>query len=168
MIGRVLTLHCGGATIEPDYEDGSLGQAMTGNLDKCIYEWERRGKERLPDAVCYGRIITVMAGAEAEIELLGAKPRGDADDRYWIEEMAGELSPLSPDWERLEPRLRAMTRQLVRRHRLLIERVAKALIKQRTLSREELDRLVGRSVEDVKVNSPFLLMMHRQTHSRPG
>ena len=31
----------------------------------------------------------------------------------------------SPPWERLEPRLRAMTRMLVRRHRRLITRVAK-------------------------------------------
>ena len=104
MIARVLTLDCGGATIEPDYDEGTAGHAVTGDLYKCLYEWERRGKTRLWDAVCHGRIITVMAGAEAEIELLGAKPFGDGDDRIWIEEMAGELPRLSPDWERLEPR----------------------------------------------------------------
>jgi hypothetical protein len=50
-----------------------------------------------------------------------------------------------------------MTRMLVRRHRVLIARVADALIDRTTLSAEELDKLVGRSVDDVKVNAPFLL-----------
>ena len=54
-----------------------------------------------------------------------------------------------------------MTRMLVRRHRARIERVAAALLERKTLSREELDRLVGRSVDDVKVNAPFLLLMHQ-------
>jgi hypothetical protein len=47
-----------------------------------------------------------------------------------------------------------MTRHLVRHHRARIERVAQALLDQRTASAEELDRLVGRSVADVKVNAP--------------
>lgn len=58
----------------------------------------------------------------------------------------------SPPWDRLEPRLRAMTRMLVRRHRRLITRVAKALLARTTLTAEELDRLVGRSVDEVKSN----------------
>jgi hypothetical protein len=53
-----------------------------------------------------------------------------------------------------------MARMLVRRHRERIERVAKALLAETTLSAEKLDALVGRSVADVKVNAPFLLMMH--------
>ena len=44
---------------------------------------------------------------------------------------------------------------------MLIERVAVGLLDRKTLSREELDDLVGWSVDDVKVNAPFLLMMHR-------
>ena len=75
-----------------------------------------------------------------------------------VELMALELGG---SWSRIEPRLRAMTRMLVRRHRALIERVAAALLERRTLSREELDHLVGRSVDDVKVNAPFLLLMHQ-------
>ena len=75
--------------------------------------------------------------------------------------MAEELPPHSPPWERLEPRLRAMTRMLVRRHRNRIERVAKALLAKTTLSAKQVDKLVGRSVDDVKVNSLFLLEMHR-------
>jgi hypothetical protein len=45
-----------------------------------------------------------------------------------------------------------MTRMLVHRHRALIERVAQALIDQTTLSREELDNLVGRSVDGGGMN----------------
>ena len=45
-----------------------------------------------------------------------------------------------------------MTRMLVRRHRRLITCVAKALLEQTTLSGGELDRLIGRSVGDVKPN----------------
>jgi hypothetical protein len=52
-----------------------------------------------------------------------------------------------------------MTRMLVRRHRARIEHVAEALLAKTTLSAADLDRLVGRSVADVKVNAPFLLAM---------
>jgi hypothetical protein len=48
---------------------------------------------------------------------------------------------------------------LVRRHRARIERVAKALLAKTTLSAKQLDKLVGRSVDDVKVNAPYLLAM---------
>ena len=48
-----------------------------------------------------------------------------------------------------------MTRMLV--HRPLIERVAAALLEKKTLGRQELDDLIGRSVDDVKVNAPLLL-----------
>ena len=112
-------------------------------------------------------IIAFMAGAEAEVELLGTTRGGDGDDRYWIEEMADAMSRSSPSWERQEPRLRKMARMLVRRHRILIECAAKAMIKKRTLSRGELDRLIGRSVDDVKVNAPFLLMMHSRRQPMP-
>jgi hypothetical protein len=62
--------------------------------------------------------------------------------------MAEELETPAKRWDtKIEPRLRAMTRMLVHRHRALIERVAQALIDQTTLSREELDNLVGRSVD---------------------
>jgi ATP-dependent Zn protease len=155
VLGRVLTLVCDSATIKPDHD--SAGHSLTHDPWACIYEWEKRGKVREPDAVWHARIIGFMAGAEAEAELLGAVPRGDSDDRYQIELMAEQLYRDKISWEKLEPRLRAMTRMLVRRHRVLIARVADALIDRTTLSAEELDKLVGRSVDDVKVNAPFLL-----------
>ena len=79
--------------------------------------------------------------------------------------MAGEL-PGGADWDKLEPRLRAMARMLVRRHQERIELVARALLAKTTLSAKALDKLVGRSVDDVKVNAPFLLAMHRQTATK--
>jgi hypothetical protein len=72
--------------------------------------------------------------------------------------MAEELCCSAP-WDRLEPRLRAMTRMLIRRHQARIESVAKALLAKTSLSAKQLDKLVGRSVDDVKVNAPFLLAM---------
>ena len=101
-----------------------------------------------------------MAGAKAEIELLKRTVIGDGNDRHQIELMAEHLRQ-SPPWDQLEPRLRAMTRMLVRRHRRLIARVAKALLERTTLSGVELDELVGRSIADVKPNHAgrYLLAM---------
>jgi hypothetical protein len=127
---------------------------------QCLHEWEKRGKVRdNPDAVWHARIIASMAGAEAEVVLLGSAQGGDGDDRYQIALMAEELENCA-DWKKLEDRLRAFTRMLVHRHRALIERVAAELLDKKTFSGEELNSLIGRSVDDVKVNAPFLLMMH--------
>jgi hypothetical protein len=161
VIARVLTLDCGGASIVPDYVAGEAGHSITADPWACINEWEKRGKVRGSDnAMWHARIMSSMAGAEGEVVLLGSTHGGDGDDRYQIDLIAEQLA-VETDWVRLEVRLRAMTRMLVRRHRALIERVAQALIERTTLNREELDELVGRSVDDVKVNAPFLLAMHR-------
>lgn len=92
-----------------------------------------------------------MAGAEAEIMLTERKAFGDGDDRKWIELMAEDFSGMAP-WQRLEPRLRSMTRMLVRRHWKLIRRVARALHAKETLTGREIDRLIGRSVNNMKPN----------------
>jgi hypothetical protein len=165
VIARVLTLACGRASIKPDRD--SSGRSICFEPYACEYEWEMRGKVREPDAVRHARIIAFMAGAEGEVELLGSTQGGDGEDRYQIEEMALELENCK-DRAKVAARLRAMTRMLVRRHRTLIERVANALLRKRILSGEQLDVLVGRSVNDVKVNAPFLLEMHRQQAERTG
>jgi hypothetical protein len=161
VIARVLTLVCGSATIKPNYDAGEAGHSITDEPYTCVSEWAKRGKVRdNDDTVWHARIMTYMAGAKGEVELLGSTKGGDGEDRYQIGLMAEELAARK-DWKVLEARLRAMTRMLVRRHRVLVERVAAALLERKTLSRQELDDLVGRSVDDVKVNAPFLLMMHR-------
>jgi hypothetical protein len=162
VIGRVLTLYCEGATIKPDYVAREAGHAICRDHWDCLHEWDMRGKVRdNADAVWHARIITYMAGVEGEMALLGATNDGDGDDRYQIEMMAEQLSNCK-DWNKLEPRLRAMTRMLVRRHQALIERVANTLLRKTTLSGVQLDRLIGRSVNDVKINAPWLLAIHRQ------
>jgi hypothetical protein len=165
VIGRVLTLLCGEATIKPDYKSRSWGVSICPDPHRCLHEWEGRGKVRgSTKAVFRARIIHSMAGAEAVRELLGNTDQvGDDDDQMQIGLMMGEI--VDPDdndaWVKTEARLRKMTRMLVRRHRARIERVAKALLANTTLSTEELDKLVGRSVNDVKVNAPALLAFHR-------
>lgn len=168
VIARVLTLPSGHATIKPDYIERTRGVSITFNPHLCLREWEKRGKVRGNlDVVWHARIMTYMAGAEAEAVLLSRTATGDGDDRLQIGLMAEELS-CSVDyfWERIEPRLRAMTRMLIRRHRARIERLAKALIVKTTLSGKQIDKLVGRSVDDVKVNAPFPLAMHRLMKER--
>jgi hypothetical protein len=157
-IGRVLALVCGGVSTEPDFETGEAGSAIIADHFACTYAWEKRGKVRTDDAALHGRIIAYMAGAESEVVILGLTQGGDGNDRCQIELMAEELTTGS-DWKRLEPRLRAMTSTLIRRHRALIERVADVLLAKGKLTAKQLDKLVGRSVNDVKVNAPTLLMM---------
>ena len=62
------------------------------------------------------------------------------------------LSTPQDRWPKLEARLRARTRMLVRRHRERIERVAAALMDRKTLSGDELDPVGGRFVQKPKNN----------------
>ena len=156
VVGRVLTLVCGLATIKPNYEQMQAGVSICADPYECEMEWQKRGKYRDGNAVWHARIIAYMAGAETEKELLGQEALGDADDQLQIELMATDnpWKKTEVQWEKLESRLRAMTRMLVRRHKALIERVAKALLTKTTLSARQLDKMVGKSVADVKRNSP--------------
>jgi hypothetical protein len=127
-IARVLTLAAGGATIRANCQEGSAGHTITLDAYACTEEWRKRGKVRdQPDAVWHARIMAYMAGAEAEAVLLDRTTIGDGYDRREIAQMSDEVCHSAP-WDRLEPRLRAMTRMLVRRHKARIERVAEALI----------------------------------------
>lgn len=165
VIARVLTLACGGVSIEPDYD--SSGHSIIADPYDCLWQWERRGKVRVLDAELNARIIAYMAGAEAERAVLGRCRGGDGDDEYQIALMADALCR-GTNWSKLEPRLRAMTRMLVRRHRALIERVAKAFLAKTTFSARQLDKLVGRSVNDVKVNAPYLLQCAQRDAAAEG
>jgi hypothetical protein len=63
--------------------------------------------------------------------------------------MAEQLDCDPNDWVGLEGRLRAMTRMLVRRHCVRIGRVADALIAKGKLTGRQLDKLAGRSINDL-------------------
>jgi ATP-dependent Zn protease len=154
VVGRVLTLVCEGASIKEDLFAGYSGIA---DPSECEDEWRKRGKRRhsLGNPVLHARIITFMAGAEAEVFLLGSTQGGDGNDRSQIKLMAEELSRDPLHWDKREARLRAMTRMLVRRHKDRIERVANALLTKETISAKQIDKLVGRSVDDVRANAPM-------------
>jgi hypothetical protein len=141
----------------PSYEQMQAGFSICADPYECEAEWQKRGKYRDGGAVWHARIIAYMAGAETEKELLGREALGDANDRLQIELMAtdNQWKKTKAQWEKLESRLRVMTRMLVRRHKVRIESVAKALLAKTTLSARQLDKMVGRSAADVKSNSPL-------------
>ena len=144
VIGRALTMTCGWATIAAD--DDSAGHSITADPNLILFEWDRRGKWRgTADggmrSVFVGRILTFMAGAEAEAEILGSSQGGDADDRYQIALMLCEIEPEARH-EATEGRLRRAARGLVRRHRADIERVADALMTREAMTGEEIDAML--------------------------
>ena len=147
VIARVLMLLCGDASVQADYKAGSAGYAAIGDPLESDNEWRRRGKHRSGDAANRARIMSCMAGTEAEAELLGAAQGGDAEDLRHINILAEHF--LDCDRNRLLDRLRRMTRMLVRRHRKRIERVAMVLLAKETLTEKQLDKLTGRSIDDV-------------------
>jgi ATP-dependent Zn protease len=148
VIGRVLGMSCGEATIIPNEQENEAGHAITADPFRILEDWwETRGKYRgnTMHSIMLGRVLTYMAGAEAERVILGRCRGGDARDRHDIMSMvySSESSFSVDTWERVEPRLRAHARILVRRHRDKIERVAKALLKHGTLKAHEIDAILG-------------------------
>lgn len=178
VVGRVLTLSCGSLSIIENassrgrsrirhYDDAAYEWIKRG-------KW--RGRSKMATlAVMHAMIITMMAGVEAEKIITGRAieadhGRVDGDDGQIIEMAsdlkrlaarpeyllndAGQVVEIAPasarhDWSKLEARLRQMTRMLVRRHRERIERLADALLAKGKLTGREVDRLVGRSVNDL-------------------
>ena len=81
----------------------------------------------------------MMAGAEAEAEILGEAGGGDGQDRR---DAAFVLDDLGMNDEEHERRFRRQTRALVRRHRGTIERITAALILFRVVPGHRLDEEV--------------------------
>jgi hypothetical protein len=164
VIARVLALAAGGATIVPepghigrsDYHI-SAGHSAIADPWACLHQWEIRGKFRANDAEIRARVITMMAGLEAELEIRGDHDAGaDGSDLYQIALMLEGLGLSEQDQGKLEQRLRRMANMLVRRHRGLIVHTAEELFDRRTLTAEELDDVVGRSVHDIPINEAHL------------
>ena len=138
IIGRVLGMTCGHVTIEADHN--SAGHSITADPYAIQGHWEERGKFRNMTSVFHGRILTLMAGAEAETEIIGKCTGGrDGDDRYQIALM---LEHAQREDDAFEQRLRRMARMLVRRHRPLIERLARDLMKAGKLSADQADAIM--------------------------
>lgn len=147
VIGRVLKLSCGYATIVPD--EDSAGHAITADPHETATRWDALGRWRELDVVYRARIIAIMAGAEAEIEFFGECAGGDGDDRWQIDLMLDSLLPAGADVPAYAARLRRFTRTLVQRHRDKIKAVADALQANGHLSEDQLDAMVGsRTAQD--------------------
>lgn len=142
VIGRKLGLACGEVTIVPDEE--SLGGAI---IENPLGGWERGDGSRraLVEAFC----IALFAGAEAErLVNPGEILVGDGMDR---ERITGALKEIGisgaafvgdDTWERYEGRLQRRGRELVKLHRIEIERVASALVDRNTLTAHEISSML--------------------------
>lgn len=142
VVGRAVTLPCGEATIVPSDPLGSSGNAIVATADMAWREWELREKFRDYASACRARILAAMAGHEAEAVILCSAECCDEVDRAIS---AAEMTDLGiPDGREaaVEARLRQATRQLVRRHRADIERVAAALLERETLTGPEIDAML--------------------------
>lgn len=155
VIGRVLGMICGYATIIPNEAEGEAGHTITADPNAIWYQYEKQYFDQLKRGlqppkyrdfgpIMRGRMLTYMAGAEAEHVLLGGSAVGDDSDRYQIALMAENRYAFSSDEEaeRYEPRMRRQARRLVRKHRDKIERVATVLLQRQTLAEDEIDDLM--------------------------
>src|SRR6476659_7354789 len=87
VIARVLTLAPTRATIRPNYRKGHDGYCAY--AASFPHKWLERGHR---DAEAHAQIMTSMAGAEAEKELLNLPSDGDGEDRRIIAAQAEALT----------------------------------------------------------------------------
>jgi hypothetical protein len=142
VIGRALNMVCGEVTIAPDNE--SAGRAVTADLCDIAVDWRRQGRFRGDgeSAILRGRVMAFMAGAEAETAIIGDCPGGDDAGRREVALMLEKLAaPL--DRPALERQLRRWTGALCRRHAGRIRLLARALMREPTLSDPEVRMLIG-------------------------
>lgn len=142
VIGRKLTMACGGATIKAEDDLDAAGHAIVADADTTWRAWEMREKFRDLSSVVRGRIITVQAGHEAEAAILGEAQGDDEDDRECAEAMVEDAGFPEGCEAAALVRLRRFARQLARRHRADIERVAAALMELEALTGEEIDAML--------------------------
>lgn len=148
VIGRVLGMTCGGATIVPDWEEITAGYSIT-LVEHSISDWETRGRWR-PESMLRAHIMTLMAGREGEIVLAGSFRGGDADDRRQIlltlDSTTFGYAYRGNHQHRWLKQLRTRTRYLIHRHRNPIKRVAAALLEHHELSRRQSTHLCAKMV----------------------
>jgi hypothetical protein len=144
VVARVLGLRGGTATLVPDAASDQSGHANATIADP----WQTIEPDGSPSTrpawlTIRVRILTLMAGAEAERELAGSMNIEDGGDRVEIARLAAAPeSELQDCFAEYEPRMRMQTRRIVRRYKSVIAEVATALLEQTTLSPEEIDALV--------------------------
>ncbi len=137
VVARVLGLSAGHASLVPDFEEETAGvDYMLDALQ--AWEWSHLHPHQKQRAFWDGKIIALMAGSEAECEIIGSCAGGDAHDRRQCDLIAGDLE-YRDDWPRRAARLRRFSRQLVKRHRSAVLSFANQLI-----AADELDELLAR------------------------
>ena len=143
VIGRVLGFPCGGATIVPDAEKGTAGSAHVNTGHAAWDRWMDLGKARSEFVLFRAGIIVLLAGEEAEKQILGNNSDGYEGDYEHALHLSMEMSDVSLDPEqRVFRRLQRQTARLVRKHRVKIERAGDALLDKHTLSSDEINALM--------------------------
>jgi hypothetical protein len=148
VVGRVLGLDCGEATIKANAtgtDDESHGYAVIANP---VHYWQRGDgpKRQLADAYC----MALYAGAEAEKAFFGHDEPiiGDGPDQdratgcLKLVGVPGASYVQDDVWDRYEARLRQKSRIHVMRYRHVIERVAQALLQREELTAEDIAAIV--------------------------
>lgn len=147
-------------TIVPDYEAEIAGYSITHDPWETVQIWERplEGAMASGDLAALenvwvrntasafrASIITLMAGAEAEIVILGRCRGGDSCDRREIKLVlnSGDAIPLDQCEKVWGPRMRRQTRRLIHRHNEKIVWLAKALREIGTLEAGEVAMIVN-------------------------
>ncbi len=143
VLGRVLGLPCGGATIIAA-EEHELGHAV---IDDPIRTWGRGDGPRRPliEASC----VCLYAGAEAERALLNVIDEfhdgpdcSKATSLISIIGVRGARFVGDEVWERYEAKLRRRANQMVRSHASTVERLAELLLKIEAVSGSQIDALM--------------------------
>lgn len=141
VIGRVLDLPCGEASIVPDND--YLGYA---EVHPPWVGWQRGYGRKAP--VMEAFIVMSKSGAEAERQFIGGEAILDWQDEDTVREAYRNFrikgrSYIGDEVEDAhEARMEERAERLVREYRIIIERVACALIKRRTLTGNDIDALM--------------------------
>jgi hypothetical protein len=150
VIGRTMAQVCGDVMIIPDSDDNSAGLCIIADIYKTMRFWDHIRRWRTKKTLMKGRIMAMMAGAEAEREFFGEGDLGDGEDRrqifIMIEDTFGLESSL--EIESREEFLRRWTRFFIRRHRDKIDKVAAALLVKRSLQAVEVNAIIGITLYD--------------------
>jgi hypothetical protein len=142
VVGRVLKMTCGDVSISLHTGESAPSGAVVADPTDTQSDWAKIGKLRDIRSAFRGRMMTHMAGAEAEIEFCGRLAKGDGDDRLAIELIAKSEGALGGEtWKRYEPRMRRHVHHLVRRNWKWIMRVAVALMLHGRVTAIEVDNL---------------------------
>ena len=110
--GRALGQVCGPTTIAQDHKEPEVPHGIAADPWTTMSAWDAIGRQRDYDTIMHGRIMTYMAGAEAEEVLLGDRAGGDTHDRRQVALMLSTLLGYADDEETAawEQRLRHHTR----------------------------------------------------------